>query len=49
MATRASSASANTQAGKQVARHHSHRREVVVKSQRVKTVNIHAHCIVPEA
>jgi aminocarboxymuconate-semialdehyde decarboxylase len=28
---------------------HAHRREVVVNGKRVKTVDVHAHCIVPEA
>lgn len=28
---------------------HPHRREVVIKGNRVKTVDIHAHCVVPEA
>ncbi|HAA93965.1 MAG TPA: hypothetical protein DCE33_16075, partial [Rhodospirillaceae bacterium] len=28
---------------------HGHRREVVVNGTRVKTIDIHAHCAVPEA
>ena len=28
---------------------HARRREVVVSGKRVKTIDVHAHCIVPEA